>query len=54
MEFFAEPRSWVGIAFVVFFVLFGKKLWTVIRDMLDRRAATIRAELAEAQRELRA
>src|ERR1019366_4807723 len=49
-EFFKEPRSWVAIAFVVFFVLFGKKLWTVVRDLLDQRAAAVRAELAEAQR----
>jgi F-type H+-transporting ATPase subunit b len=49
-EFFAEPRSWVAIAFVVFFILFGKKLWTVVRDLLDQRAETVRAELAEAQR----
>ena len=49
-EFFAEPRSWVAIAFVVFFVLFGKKLWTVVRDLLDQRAETVRAELAEAKR----
>src|SRR5579862_6830319 len=49
-EFFTEPRSWVAIAFVVFFVLFGKKLWTVVRDLLDQRAETVRAELAEAQR----
>jgi F-type H+-transporting ATPase subunit b len=49
-EFFAEPRSWVAIAFVVFFVLFGGKLWGVIRDILDKRAETVRAELAEAQR----
>ena len=25
--FFAEPSSWVLIAFVLFFVLFGRKLW---------------------------
>src|SRR5208282_1112749 len=49
-EFFAEPRSWVAIAFVVFFILFGKKLWTVVRDLLDQRAEAVRAELAEAQR----
>ena len=50
MEFFAEPRNWVFLAFVVFFVLFGKMLWVAIRDILDRRAAVVRAELAEAER----
>ena len=49
-SFFQDPRSWVAIAFVIFFVLFGKKLWGALAGMLDQRAATIRAELAEAQR----
>ena len=49
-EFFAEPRNWVALAFVVFFVLFGKKLWGAIAGMLDERAAKIRAELDEAAR----
>jgi len=50
VEFFLESRSWVGIAFIVFFALFGKKLWVAVRDILDRRAATVRAELDEAER----
>src|SRR5215472_8129252 len=50
VEFFAEPRNWVGIAFVVFFVLFGGKLWGTIRGLLDARAAAVRAELDEAAR----
>ncbi|MGH7067114.1 MAG: F0F1 ATP synthase subunit B [Acetobacteraceae bacterium] len=41
---------WVVVAFVIFFVLFGKKLWTVMAAGLDARAASIRAEIAEAQR----
>jgi F-type H+-transporting ATPase subunit b len=49
-SFFADPRSWVAIAFVIFFVLFGKKLWVALAGILDKRAETIRAELAEAQR----
>jgi F-type H+-transporting ATPase subunit b len=49
-SFFADPRSWVAIAFVLFFVLFGKKIWTILTGLLDKRADTIRAELAEAQR----
>lgn len=48
--FFANPRSWVAIAFVIFFVLFGKKLWTTLAAMLDKHAATIRADLDEAAR----
>jgi F-type H+-transporting ATPase subunit b len=49
-EFFAEPRNWVALAFVVFFGIFGKKLWSTIAGMLDDRAAKIRAELDEAAR----
>jgi F-type H+-transporting ATPase subunit b len=49
-SFFADPRSWVAIAFVIFFVLFGKKIWVALAGILDKRADTIRAELAEAQR----
>ncbi len=49
-SFFANPRSWVAIAFVIFLVLFGKKLWTALAAMLDKHAATIRADLDEAQR----
>ncbi len=49
-RFFADPRSWVAIAFVLFFVLLGPKLWKVATTMLDKRAETIRRELAEAER----
>jgi F-type H+-transporting ATPase subunit b len=49
-SFFAEPRNWVALAFIVFFVLFGRKLWGAITAMLDDRAVKIRAELDEAAR----
>jgi F-type H+-transporting ATPase subunit b len=49
-SFFADPRSWVAVAFVIFFVLFGKKIWVALAGILDKRAETIRAELAEARR----
>ena len=48
--FFAEPRNWVVVAFILFFVLFGKKLWAALAQMLDARAAAVRAELDEAAR----
>ena len=35
--FFANPANWVLIAFVLFFVLFGRKLWSVLAAMLDDR-----------------
>lgn len=47
---FSNPRTWVAIAFVIFFSLAGRKIWSVVTAMLDKRAATVRAELAEAQR----
>jgi F-type H+-transporting ATPase subunit b len=46
----AEPEFWVLVSFVIFFALFGSKLWAAIAGMLDGRANAIRAELAEAQR----
>lgn len=49
-NFFAEPRNWVAIAFVLFFVLFGRKLWSALVGMLDDRAVKVRAELEEAAR----
>ncbi|MCW3476707.1 F0F1 ATP synthase subunit B family protein [Limobrevibacterium gyesilva] len=49
-NFFEDPRSWVAIAVVIFVVLFGKKIWAALAAILDKRADTIRGELAEAQR----
>ena len=49
-SFFADPRTWVAAAFVVFFVLLGRTLWRAMAGMLDARADAVRAELAEAQR----
>jgi F-type H+-transporting ATPase subunit b len=47
---FEDPRTWVAVAFVIFFVLFGRKLWTALTKMLDARATAVRAELDEASR----
>ena len=49
-SFFQNPRSWVAIAFVIFFVLFGRKIWAALVAMLDQHTAKIRAELDEAAR----
>ena len=49
-SFFGDPRSWVAIAFVIFFVLFGRKIWAALAAMLDKHTASIRAELDEAAR----
>jgi F-type H+-transporting ATPase subunit b len=49
-SFFADPRSWVAAAFVIFFVLFGGRLWKALAGMLDNRTNAVRAELDEASR----
>jgi F-type H+-transporting ATPase subunit b len=49
-SFFVEPRNWVILAFLLFFLLFGKKLWNALAGMLDARAASVRAEMDEAAR----
>jgi F-type H+-transporting ATPase subunit b len=49
-SFFAEPRNWVIIAFFLFFIIFGRKLWSALTQMLDDRAAKVRVELEEAAR----
>ena len=48
--FFADPRNWVAAAFIIFFLLFGTRIWKVVAAMLDARADAVRAELAVAQR----
>ncbi len=49
-SFFGDPRNWVAIAFILFFVLFGKRLWTPLAGLLDARAASVKTELEEAAR----
>jgi F-type H+-transporting ATPase subunit b len=49
-SFFSEPSSWVLIAFVLFFVLFGRKLWSALAGILDARTVSVKAELEEAAR----
>jgi F-type H+-transporting ATPase subunit b len=46
--FWMRPVFWVAVAFVIFFVLFGKKLWAGLTAMLDGRINAIKQELAEA------
>ena len=41
-SFFAEPRNWVVVAFILFFILFGKRLWGAMSGMLDSRAARVK------------
>ena len=47
---FADPAFWVSVAFVIFFVALGPKIWGALAGMLDKRTETVKAELAEAAR----
>lgn len=47
---FKTPEFWVLAAFVVFFVLMGKKLVQLIGGALDDRAQAIRKQLDEAEK----
>jgi F-type H+-transporting ATPase subunit b len=49
-SFFANSRNWVALAFIIFFIVFGRKLWSSLTEMLDARSAAVRAELEEAAR----
>ena len=46
--FWLKPVFFVALAFVIFVVLFGKKLWAALTGLLDARAAAIKKDLAEA------
>jgi F-type H+-transporting ATPase subunit b len=48
--FWDDPKTWVAVAFVIFFVLFGSKIWAALTGVLDKRADQVRTELAEAQK----
>lgn len=49
-SFFANPRTYIAVAFLIFYALVGRKLWAALAGMLDKRAANVRAELDEAAR----
>lgn len=48
--FWSDSKTWVAIAFFVFFIIFGKKLWKPLAALLDSRADLVRGELEEAAR----
>jgi F-type H+-transporting ATPase subunit b len=48
--FFADQRTWVALAFILFFVALGRKLWQAIAAQLDKRSEAVRTELREAER----
>lgn len=47
-EMFHDPRFWVAVSFILFLVLFGKKIWLPMARALDSRAELVRRELDEA------
>lgn len=46
----ADPRFWVGVAFFLFFAIFGRKLFGSLMVTLDNRSLGIKRELDEAGR----
>ncbi|TLU74693.1 F0F1 ATP synthase subunit B family protein [Lichenicoccus roseus] len=45
-----EPRFWYSVAFVLFFVVLGRRIARPLLTILDNRAATVRQDLDEAAR----
>ena len=45
-----SQTAWVFVAFILFFVLVGKKLWSALTDNLDQRKKMIENELNEAKK----
>ena len=46
----SNPRTWVGIAFIIFFVIFGRRMWQALAKMLDNHGQVVRNQLDEAAR----
>jgi len=47
---FHDPATWVAVAFVLFFVLLGKIIFTKVTELLDKRSAAIAKSLSDAER----
>ena len=45
-----SQTAWVLIAFILFFILVGKKLWSTLANNLDERKKMIESELNEAKK----
>ena len=50
MTIFQEAGFWYAVSFVLFFVIFGSKIWKPLTSLLDARAERIRVELEESAR----
>jgi F-type H+-transporting ATPase subunit b len=49
-HFWLDPKFWVAVSFVIFFLLLGRKVIGALTGALDKRAAGIRTQLDEAAR----
>ncbi len=47
---FADPTFWVGIAFLIFVGIAGRKIWGGITTGLDKRSESIAKSVADAER----
>lgn len=47
-EMFHDPKFWMAVAFITFFVLFGKKIGKALASALDVRSGRIAEELKRA------
>tara|TARA_B100000575_G_C22762706_1_gene453806 strand:- start:1 stop:507 length:507 start_codon:yes stop_codon:yes gene_type:complete len=45
---FEDPQIWITIAFITFFVVFGKVIWIKMSGFLDSKIEEIRKEIKEA------
>lgn len=50
MSILQEAGFWYAVSFVLFFVIFGPKVWKPLAGLLDARAERIRLELEESAR----
>jgi len=50
VSLWADPRFWVGLAFFLFFAIFGRKMFGLALAALDNRSLGIKRELEEAGR----
>ena len=46
---FLDPQIWVAISFIVFFLIFGKIIWTKLSSFLENKINLINDEIKEAQ-----
>ena len=46
---FEDPQTWVAISFILFFICFGKVIWTKLSNYLDAKINVINKEIKDAQ-----